>query len=290
MRLTISHETGYRYQTAPNSVIELLRLTPASTASQTIRSWRIDVTGDAVLRRSEDAFGNIVHSFSVLQPGNDLRITASGTVDTEPGDGVVAGAPERQPLGVYLRQTALTEVEKAVREFAAAARAKAGDNALDRAHALNVMVYETMTYERGRTTVATTASAALETGRGVCQDLTHLLVAAARADGLPARYVAGYQYVEGLPRAAHDPHAWAEIHVDGLGWVSFDPTVGTSATDAYARVAVGLDTLGASPLRGAIYGGLGEVLDVTVTVERLGRATGQSQSQGQGGQSQSQSS
>ena len=80
MRLSICHETDYRYDEAPNSVIELLRLTPASTANQTVRSWRIDVSGDAALRRSEDAFGNLVHTFSVLSPGENLTITATGTV------------------------------------------------------------------------------------------------------------------------------------------------------------------------------------------------------------------
>ncbi|UOM33971.1 transglutaminase family protein [Acuticoccus sp. I52.16.1] len=290
MRLSICHETDYRYDEAPNSVIELLRLTPASTANQTVRSWRIDVSGDAALRRSEDAFGNLVHTFSVLSPGENLTITATGTVDTEPTNGVVTGTPERLPVGVYLRNTPLTEPDDAIRDLAAAARAKSGGAPLDRAHAINTMVFESMTYETGRTTAATTASAALESGLGVCQDLTHILIAAARVDGLPARYVSGYQYVEGRPRAMHESHAWAEIHLPDLGWVSFDPTVGMCGTDHYVRLAVGLDTMSASPLRGAIYGGLGEVLDVTVTVDCVFGPSGrQRQTQSGPGGSQSQS-
>lgn len=291
MRLSISHETDYRYEQGPNSVIEILRLTPASTATQTIRSWRIDVTGDATLRRSEDAFGNLIHTFSVAAPGESLTITAVGVVDTEPTNGVVHGTPERQPLGVYLRHTPLTEPDEAIRDLAAAARTKAGTGPLDRAHAINTMVYESMTYERGRTTTATTAADALEAGHGVCQDLTHIFLAAARADGLPARYVSGYQYVEGRPRAQHESHAWAEVYVDEFGWIAFDPTVGLCTTDCYVRVGVGLDTMSASPMRGAIYGGLGEVLGVTVTVDCLGGGPGSGRrstmSQSQNGQSQS---
>lgn len=267
MRLSITHETEYRYEQAPNSVIELLRLTPASTATQTVRSWRIDVTSDAVLKRSEDAFGNVVHTFSVLSPGDELTITAMGTVDTEPNNGIIAGTPERLPVGVYLRHTPLTEPDEAIRDLAAAALAKSGPSPLDKAHVLNTMVFESMTYETGRTHAATTAAAALEAGHGVCQDLTHIFVAAARVAGLPARYISGYQYVEGRPRESHESHAWAEVHIADYGWVSFDPTVGLSASDHYVRVAVGLDTMSASPLRGAIYGGLGEVLDVTVTID-----------------------
>ncbi|RAH97641.1 transglutaminase [Acuticoccus sediminis] len=287
MRLSICHETDYRYEQAPNSVIELLRLTPASTATQTVRSWRIDVSGDAVLRRSEDAFGNLVHTFSVSSPGESLTITATGTVDTEPTNGVVTGTPERLPVGVFLRHTPLTEPDDAIRDLAAAARAKSSDTPLDRAHALNTMVFETMRYETGRTGVATTAAAALEAGHGVCQDLAHILIAAARADGLPARYISGYQYVEGRPRTSHEAHAWTEIHLPDLGWIAFDPTMGLCGTDHYVRVAVGLDTMSASPLRGAIYGGLGEVLDVTVTVDCAPGGPGGRQRQSQGGQSQS---
>ena len=290
MRLAISHETDYRYEQAPHSVIELLRLTPPSTANQTVRSWRIDVTGDATLRRAVDAFGNIVHTFSVSSPGENLTISATGIVDTAPSDGVLRDARGPLPLGVYLRQTDLTEPSEGIRDLVGAARAKCGAEPLERAHALNTMVFETMTYETGRTTVATTAADALEAGHGVCQDLTHILVSAARADGLPARYVSGYQYLEDRPRSTHESHAWAEIFVDGLGWVSFDPTMGLSSTENYVRVAVGLDTMGASPLRGAVYGGLGEVLNVTVTVDApFGGFSRQRQSlghQSQGGQSQ----
>ena len=66
-------------------------------------------------------------------------------------------------------------------------------------------------------------------------------------------------------------HAWAEALVDNFGWVGFDPANGVSPTDAYVRVAVGLDYLGAAPVRGTRYGGLGETLSVKVVVHDSGR-------------------
>ncbi|MGA9199818.1 MAG: transglutaminase family protein, partial [Pseudolabrys sp.] len=60
--------------------------------------------------------------------------------------------------------------------------------------------------------------------------------------------------------------AWAEAYVENLGWVGFDPTNGICITDAHVRVAVGLDYLGASPVRGTRYGGSGETLSVAVRV------------------------
>ncbi len=50
-----------------------------------------------------------------------------------------------------------------------------------------------------------------------------------------------------------------------LGWVGFDPTNGMSTTDAYLRVAVGLDYLDAAPVRGARRGGGAETMVVSVT-------------------------
>jgi transglutaminase-like putative cysteine protease len=63
-------------------------------------------------------------------------------------------------------------------------------------------------------------------------------------------------------------HAWAEAHVERLGWVGFDPTHALSPTEAHVRVAIGLDYLGAAPVRGTRSGGSGEKLKVAVNVEQ----------------------
>jgi len=51
-------------------------------------------------------------------------------------------------------------------------------------------------------------------------------------------------------------------------------------TEAHARVAIGLDYLGAAPIRGTRYGGGSETLTVKVKVDQAGRP-GQSQWQSQ---------
>ena len=63
-------------------------------------------------------------------------------------------------------------------------------------------------------------------------------------------------------------HAWAESFIGGLGWVAFDTANGICATDDHVRVAVGLDYLGAAPVRGMRYGGVGETLAVNVRVDQ----------------------
>jgi transglutaminase-like putative cysteine protease len=267
MRLTISHETHYRYESPPDLVVEVLRLTPANTATQTVPAWRIDVTGDAALLRFEDAFGNTNHTFTLNAPGGDIRITATGTVETEPHNGVITGTRERLPLGVYRRETALTAISPRLRDLAVAARDASDGSPLAVAHCLNRMVHQAIRYDTEATDVATAAADAMEAGHGVCQDLAHVFIAAARAAGLPARYVAGYQYAPERGSDQHAGHAWAEVFVEGLGWVAFDPSAGVCPSDAHVRVAIGLDYVGAAPVRGAVYGGSGEKLRVQVTVE-----------------------
>ena len=97
--------------------------------------------------------------------------------------------------------------------------------------------------------------------RGVCQDITHIFIASARQLGIPARYVSGYFHRADGVNEQQAGHAWAEAFVEHLGWVGFDPTNGIGTTDAHLRVAVGLDYLGAAPVRGTRFGGDGESLE-----------------------------
>ena len=117
-----------------------------------------------------------------------------------------------------------------------------------------------MTFDTEPTQVATTAAEAFKLKRGVCQDCTHIFIAAARHLGVPARYVSGHFYRAGRRhRAGRRPRLGGSLRRK-LGWVGFDPTNGISPTEAHVRVAVGLDYLGAAPVRGTRYGGGGETL------------------------------
>ena len=93
----------------------------------------------------------------------------------------------------------------------------------------------------------------------MCQDLSHIFIAAARSLGVPARYIGGHFHRNDGVTEQEAGHAWAEAFVPDLGWVAFDPTNGISATDAHVRVAVGLDYLGAAPVRGTRQGGGAEI-------------------------------
>ncbi|HME29673.1 MAG TPA: transglutaminase family protein [Pseudolabrys sp.] len=276
MRIRISHATTYAYGSPPAGVTQFLRLTPRDHDGQHVVAWRIDLSEDCLLHQHEDAFGNITHSFTAEGPFNKLTVEVEGEVDTQNTDGLVSGTIERFPPQLYLRETALTQTDAAIIEFAQATRAAGGDS-LTILHALMTALNREIAFDTDPTHAATTAAEAFSLRRGVCQDITHIFVAAARALGIPARYVGGHFHrVDGVT-SQEAGHAWAEAHVENLGWVGFDPTNGICTTDAYVRVAVGLDYLGAAPVRGTRFGGSGETLTVAIRVAQARQQTQASQ-------------
>jgi transglutaminase-like putative cysteine protease len=268
MRIRISHATTYHYDTPPTGVTQVLRLTPRNHDSQYVLNWRVDLSEDCRLHQYEDAFGNIAHSFTADGPLDELRIAVEGEVDTHDTHGLITGAVERFPPSLFLRETDLTQADAAIAEFAQAARAAGGTDTLSVLHALLAAVHDAMTYDTSPTQTVTTAAQAFGLRRGVCQDLSHVFIAAARGLGIPARYVGGHFYRADGVIEQDAGHAWAEAHIENLGWVGFDPANRISTTDAHVRIAVGLDYLGAAPVRGTRYGGAGETLKVAVQVEQ----------------------
>ena len=265
MRICISHKTRYRYERPVKALTQILRLTPRGHDGQHVRKWHVEPSVDGRLRPREDTFGNIVHVFSADGPVEDMAICVTGEVETHDTAGLIRGAVERLPDPFYLRDTDLTAADDHIRDFARSI----GDGSAERLDILHLLLealHRQVVFDTEPTHVATTASEAFSLGRGVCQDLTHVFIAAARSLGIPARYVSGYLYrVDGVVDQEAG-HAWAEAKVPHLGWVGFDAANGISVSDAHVRVAVGLDYLAAAPVRGARHGGGSEDLDVSLKV------------------------
>jgi transglutaminase-like putative cysteine protease len=265
MRIRITHETAYRYSDPVRSAIQLLRLTPRGHDGQTVLSWAIDADSGARLIRREDWYGNVAHTLFAPGPIDEITLRVVGEIETTDTGGVVKGGVERFPCMFYLRETPLTQGDAALRDFA---RETAGGlaNPLEQGHALMGAIHERLRFEIDATNSGTTATEAFQAGHGVCQDFTHIFLAAARSLGMPTRYVSGYLHrPEQIVQEAG--HAWAEAHVEGLGWVSFDPANMVSTTEHYIRIAVGLDYLDAAPVRGSYYGISREALDVRLRIE-----------------------
>lgn len=278
MRLSVDHMTRYRYDAPVRGVQQSHRLTPADFAGQKVISWTVEVSGGIRGGTFRDGAGDRMQAWSVPGPVDEVTVTVRGTVETTDTAGVLKGLRETVTPTCYLVETQATEIEGTLRALADAVEA---DGPLALAHRLAAVVSGAVAYRPGVTHAATTAAEALALGEGVCQDHAHVLIACARSRGLPARYVSGYLFTakDGTPHEA--AHAWAEIHIAGLGWVGFDPANECCPDERYIRVGSGLDAQDAAPIRGIARGQAAaspEALDVTVQV--LSEAQqGQNQSQ-----------
>lgn len=267
MQIRIESATAYSYDVPPRRSTQYLRLTPQSGPGQTVMDWRLSAPG--ALAPWTDMFGNRCHTLSLENPGPSLRIGVTGAVATRDTAGVLPPSPsDALPEAAYLRYTAYARPDPEIAAFAERWRAACRADTLDGLHGLMTAIHAEVAYVEGATTVLTTAGEAFANRRGVCQDHAHILIAAARGLGVPARYVSGYLSTGNAGEAFRASHAWAECRVEGLGWVSFDAANGVCATDAYVRVAVGFDYATACPFRGVRTGGGTERMSTEIRLFR----------------------
>jgi transglutaminase-like putative cysteine protease len=95
-----------------------------------------------------------------------------------------------------------------------------------------------------------------ETRRGFCEHYAGAFVFLMRAAGVPARVVTGYHGGDANPLSDYmivrqqDAHAWAEVWLEGRGWVRVDPTAAVSPARVEAGAAAALP--GRDPLLGFV--------------------------------------
>ncbi len=243
----------YEYSAVVPQNDNYLRLWPYDDQYQTPAEEGCEVAtvpeGQKVIYR--DRLGNVVNRIRITAPHRELIIAAAGRVclnDREPvADDVpladVSYGPESSD---FLMASPLAD-PASVRETANGAVGSA-TTLLETVNAVVRWVYENIRYERGNTSVRTSAAEILESRSGVCQDMTHLATAMLRARGVPARYVSGL-----LTRQPGETHAWLEFLHPQRGWLPADPTRGTtqlSGTD-YLKFAVGRDYSEVPPVSGS---------------------------------------
>lgn len=262
MRLTIQHTTRYSFDEPVSFGLQQLRKTPKTTPTQHVLEWHTRINGGRKELSYDDHHNNVTELVSFDAGATTLELVSEGRVELTDTHGVVGRHRDPAPLWLFRRPTARTEARAGVRELT---RDLEGDDPVALMHALSTRISGEIAYEIGASTPGWSAEDAIEAGRGVCQDHAHVFIACARKLGLPARYVSGYLMLN--DRTTQEAmHAWAEVHLDGLGWVGIDVSNGISPDARYVRVATGLDYSDAAPVSGTRIGGTGEVLDVQIEI------------------------
>lgn len=265
MLLTVEHSSRYTYDHAVRGVVQSHRLTPSRFDGQRVLDWQIAVSDGTPGDAFRDGAGDWVSSHSARGPLSEITVTVRGQVETTDLSGVLRNHREILAPEAYIRDTLPTRADIALTELGRDAVSGAAD-ALDRAHRLAAAVAAAIAFRPGTTHAHTTAAEALAQGEGVCQDHAHALISAARSQDIPARYVSGYLHAtqDGTPHDA--AHAWAELWVEGLGWVGFDAANSCCPDERYIRLGSGLDARAAAPIRGVARGNGTEHLEVAVAV------------------------
>ena len=279
VRYEIEHVSRYSYTAPVQQCVMLLCLEPREDRGQRLLDFEIETQPPANLNRETDCFGNTRHLLDLHQMHQILKITTRSTVE-------VAYAP---PLPARLHTDAWTEIRSrrescadwdfthpsalvrpspALAEFVDRHRIEPGEDPLESLMQLSHTLHDCLQYIPGSTTAESPVEHIIETGRGVCQDYAHLMIAIARSWGISARYVSGYlnptdQSDEQAPSNA--THAWVECRLPELGWVGFDPTNQSFAGEGgKVHIAVGRDYHDVSPTRGVLQGGGATRLKVDV--------------------------
>lgn len=265
MQLNIRHTTRYGYDRPVDYALQKVRLRPQKATIQDVVDWDISVTGGKIETHYQDHYGNHVDLVNVDIGATEVEITAHGTVQTHDATGILGKVYGRAPLWHFRQETPATTAGEGI--LALAKGVSKQSDTVAALHDLSARILKATPYKIGVTGSTTTAEAALGLEAGVCQDHAQIFVAAARSEGLPARYVSGYLMIN--DQVDQDAtHAWAEAHIDGLGWVGFDVSNGVSPDEKYVRIAVGRDARDAAPTEGLRLGDAAEHLIVSVQVQQ----------------------
>jgi len=265
MKLKISHTTKYTYDAPVLYGLQQVRLIPASDRHQTVLNWKVDVIGGDEELTFFDQYRNKCMLIKAHDGATEMELTVSGDIETHSSDGIYGMVYGAAPLWHFVQATERTRAGPGIQALSKLITNTAGS--LEELHRLSAAILAATPYIQTATTVATTAEDALSAGGGVCQDHAQIFIATLRCAGIPARYVSGYLMMD--DRIDQDAsHAWAEAHVDGLGWVAFDVSNGISPDERYVRLATGRDSKDAAPVSGMTLGNALETMHVSLQVQQ----------------------
>jgi transglutaminase-like putative cysteine protease len=278
-RLHARHRTEIRYAGPVGESVNEVRLVPTDVGGQRVEWAQVRVDPAAELIGHRDAFGNAVRWFQLVDPHESLVVEAEAIVETRPaappppaaaraGLADLADPAYADGLAEFLIPSPRVRWDGPVEELAESLELPGEGSVLDWARALEAEVNRAIAYTPGVTAVDTSVEEVVRVGRGVCQDLAHVMVALARRCGVAARYVSGWLHQAGR-EGPGESHAWVEVALPGGGWIHLDPTHPAPEHERYVRVAMGRDYSDVAPLRGSYLGAPTESMSVTVEVREI---------------------
>lgn len=230
----------------------LLRCLPAENECQKIVDQHLIIPTNMSIKHGKDAYGNRIQYGAIDAPHDILAYISTGIARCkryripESAPAYIFSLPSRLTMPSHLLLTMLPEKS----------------DTITMAEKICHRVHEVIAYSPMTTTINTPAHEVALTGKGVCQDMAHIMITLCRLCDIPARYVNGFVIGTGAT------HAWVEIWYRGE-WIPFDPTHDVSPTDGYIKIAHGRDAYDCPVCRGTYIGQTYESTEICVTVEKV---------------------
>lgn len=291
MKYRIKHSTTYQYSDFVSLCQNQARLTPKTNQGQVCHNSRIEIIPPVnYLRHFQDYFDNTVTVFEIATQHNLLKVTMTSEVEllTKPTidfnfvdmpwetvRGLLASPKTSELLqsAEFVLPSQFTPLDEGIKAYALASFSP-GINLISACKDLMARIFHEFQYDPGFTTISTPLSVVFAQKKGVCQDFAHFALACLRSIGLAGRYVSGY--IETLPpegeeklEGADATHAWFAVFLPGVGWIDFDPTNNVLPNEQHISLAFGRDFSDVTPLKGVVFGGGSQLLDVAVDMIRL---------------------
>ena len=277
MLFEIAHHTCYHYSQPVFLEPFTVRLRPRSDASQTLRSYRIDVTpGPSGITHCIGLYGNNTETIWFDGLHENLLIDVHTLVETHHGNPFDFFVTDLAALNLPL------EYESHISGALAHYRIREGDHPHLTAFAQKIIqaakhetipfltllaeeIYQRFEYTLREQGDPWTPEETLKQGKGSCRDFAMLFIDICRSAGIAARFVSGYCLGDDAANSG-DMHAWAEVYLPGAGWRGFDPSRGLSVNDDYITVAAGQCPQDAAPTFGNFRGEATSFMEAEISI------------------------
>lgn len=288
----IRHVTRFDYGRPVTFARCNLRLKPILWPGQRVEHYELAVTpaGETRPALAEAGLANVMR-LVVTESVRSLTIESVSRVVVDrlvpvpqPGDPTLAEIAmlaradrDLSPVGpsAYLYPSPLIPLDADIAAWCAE-DLDPGRNALEAGIALARRIQRDFAFDPTATLVDTPPREAFLKSRGVCQDLTQIMITGLRAAGLPAAYASGY--IRTIPPPGQErligadaTHAWVLLWCGPeRGWIGLDPTNGIWMAGDHVVMAIGRDYAEIAPIDGIVLGSGAQKMDVSVDVAPVG--------------------
>lgn len=280
MQYKITHKTSYEYSKPVFLEPHYIRLQPTTRPYLVLESFDLRFsTNPAGVRSVIDAENNGIHFCWFAGLLEKLTITSQSIIQVLPYNPLAfiiypmecLTLPFKYPphLRFLLNQELhLDEYSQFLADYSSSIKSKVNHDTVQYLISLTTQIHTDFKVIYRHEGEPYTPNHTFENRIGACRDLTHMQVMMLRQEGIAARYVSGYYFIE-LENPDYELHAWVEAYVPGAGWMGLDPSNGLVVSNAHFPVVASSHYENTMPITGSIRGEGTSLLHTDLHIELI---------------------